>query len=630
MKPRKMSQAAIALLIFAACVWVYHVSGSLNLGSNDNIPHTLLALNWLENQTLNFDNFRDSYFFQFGETPYYFSEAPNGHLTSTYPIGTAIVTFPLYLLFFLYLKLSSLVQGLFSGDLSLAINLTSAEFEPTRRTLARLAATLCSALTVVLFYLSARLKFLPSVVLLTTFTFAFATSTWVLGSQDLRQHTVSNLLLTALIFCLLKANRTTGRPRQLLFLVAGCFCGLFPSVRLTSAIFVVTALVYVVYFYRREVIFFLLGLPTILLNWAWNSYYFGIENFSRGGYLRQFESGASGYNFSPDYIVEAFFGQLISPSDGFFVFAPVLLFALPGAYLAVRQRAGKDEILVLGLSLACLILFLHYCVYVPWDGGGGSYGPRFLMDVLPVVCLLVGYSLQAIVLKFSTASRPDRVLLALFLGLLLCSTAVEVIGAFSDTAWSKVPLPLIRAPERRWSLSDSQIERHFRNMVARIHPPISDPETYARQIDGVIEQIEWLRQNGTVVPLADHMQIRTGNNRILRATLRNTGQSPWFGYQTGLEGFGETRLELRLWNEAGRPVKLKQDRLYISGTPQPGETATAMALLQLPRQPGTYQAELRLIIEGNANEYMNPDRPPLHRWTITVLPRLKKNAAQES
>jgi hypothetical protein len=619
---KKFPEAIICLLLFCVCVLVYQINGQLDLASNDNIPHTLLAFNWLENQRLNFDNFRDSYFFLGeAEPPYYFSEAPNGHLTSTYPIGTSIVTFPLYLLFFIYLKLVGFFQAI-GGDGSVALDLTNRDFDETRKFFGKLAGTLCSVLSVIFFYLSLRFKFSRAIALLTTFTYAFATTTWVLNSQDLRQHTVSNLLLTGLILCLFKANRTTGRSRRVLLLIAGCFCGLLPSVRLTSAIFSAVAIGYGIYIYRKECIYLLLGLPSILLNWSWNSYYFGLANFSRGGYARQFESGASSYNFSPQHVIEAFFGQLISPGDGLFIFSPVLLFAILGFFVVFRRRTGADETLLLGLSFACLGLFLHYCIYAPWDGGGDSYGPRFLTDILPVACFLVGYALDAITMPGRRRMRP---LLFGFLLTLFLSTAVQTVGAFTDTAWGKIPLPLINNPQRRWSLNDSQIERHSRNLIARIAPPIRDPETYIQQLDGDLNQLEIIRRNGTVESAKNRLVARTGAKRVLRASLTNTGQSPWFGYQTGLDDRGETRLKMRLVNAAGKPVRFKQDNLFISGQPQPGESATAIGQVILPKKVGDYRLVFWLTAEGI--EENAESKPPIYELNLTVQPRRKKAAS---
>lgn len=606
----KNSELLLGLLLLGLAVLIYQLSGVSTNMSTDNVPHTLLAFNWLENHTLNLDGLRDSYLLKRGDgDPHYFLEAPNGHLTSTYPVGTALVTLPLYLLFFGYLKLAALLSGGSTG-----LNLASPEFDPSRLFFAKLAASLCTGLSVALFYWSLRLKFSRATALLVTFTYGFATTTWVLNSQDLRQHTVSNLLLTALLLCLLKANRASGRARIGLLVLAGGFCGLLPSVRVTSAIFAAAALVYSCFAFRRQGLWLLLGLLSILPHWIWNSYYFGLENFARGGYGRQFAAGASSYVLSLPYFVSAFLGQLFSPSDGLFVYSPVLLLAIGGFYVAFRQRAGRDEQLVLVMALACVGLFLQYCFYEPWDGGGGSYGPRFLTDVLPVACFLLAYLLEPL-----HRVRPSvaALVLPVFLLTLLWSVAVQSIGVFSDTNWGKVPLPLVNQPERRWSLSDSQIERHFRNLLVRIAPPIRDPQTYAAGLAGQLERLEQVRRNGKIEPIQDNLVVRSGLRRRLQAQLNNTGQSVWYGYQTGIGTEGETRLRLDLFDAAGQQVRVPQGYLYISGQPQPGESATATGLLSVPARPGTYQAELVLTMAGQESQV----RLPLYRLTLTVNPK---------
>jgi len=626
---KKISELTICWMLFGACLWIYQGHGP-QITSNDNIPHTLLAFNWLENHTLNFDNFRNSYFWNEGVLPYFFSEAPNGHLTSTYPIGTELVTFPLYLLFFIYLKITALLH---LGSSTGALELTSTKFEQTRWFFGRLAATVCSSLSVILLYLSLRIKFSRATALLTTFTYGFATTTWVLGSQDLRQHTVSNLLLTALILCLLKANRTTEQSRKILLVLTGIFCGLLPSVRLTSTIFAAAAIIYAFYAYRRQAIYLLPGLLSILPNWIWNSYYFGIENFSRGGYLKQFESGASGYTFSIDYFFSAFWGQLVSPSDGLFIYSPVLLVSLLGFYIAFRNRAQPDEQMLLCLSFACLGLFLHYCFYRPWDGGGGSYGPRFLTDILPVACFLLGYGIDWITSQTIAGWPPKltQVMLSVFLMLLFWSTAVEMLGAFTATLWGEVPLPLINQPGRRWQLSDSQIERHFRRLLVQIASPIHDPTTYRQGLNGEIEQLELIRKNGTIQPVGQTLVMPANKRQVFRATLKNTGQSPWFGYQTALQDDGETRLQVSWTNAVGRRIEPRRNELYISGQPQPGEAASAIGMLNSPRQPDRYQMTFWLIMEGvKHNLAAKPFAKPLYTINVTVEPKAKKSEQPES
>lgn len=67
----KSKQGTTGLVIFLTCLFIYLFNDRIDLGSNDNIPHTLLAFNWLENHTLHFDNFRDGYLYSGGDRPYF-------------------------------------------------------------------------------------------------------------------------------------------------------------------------------------------------------------------------------------------------------------------------------------------------------------------------------------------------------------------------------------------------------------------------------------------------------------------------------------------------------------------------------------------------------------------------------
>jgi hypothetical protein len=614
-------QAATSILLFGVCLFVYLSNDITSLASNDNIPTTIQALNWLQNHSLNLDNFRGSYFYRISDdTPYFFTEAPNGHLTSTYPIGSVLITFPLYFVFFISLKITAFFQTLTTGNPVDLLNLTNQSFELYRKGFGKLAASICSAFSVVIFYLIVRLKFQQATALIATFLFAFATSTWALCSQDIRQHTVSNLLVISIVFCLFKADRLREKRRTLMLLLAGVFCGILPGVRLTSSIFSAAAFVFVIYAYRKEARFFLLGLPTVLINFAWNIYFFGLKGLTGGGYSQQFDSGASGYRLSPSYFTEAFFGQLISPSDGIFAFSPVLLFAFPGAYLVFKRRAGKDEQLILCLTFACVGLFFHYCFYAPWTGGSDSFGARFLTDIVPVLCLLVAYCLDEIVQWVTTRKQfIDRLIFSSFLALLLLSTFVQMVGASTKTDWGNVPIPLINQPDRLWQIRDSQIERHTRNFLARIHHPIDDPETYAQNLAGTIDRIEWIKRDGTIEPIDGTLKIAQNYRRILRLQVKNTGQSEWYGYENGMIELGETRMRVLFYNKSGKRVKLpNSNAIFVSGNIQPGQTVEAIGKINFPRKAGTYEARFVLIASG-MEKLRDTSQKPLYRLNVEIL-----------
>lgn len=76
-------------------------------------------------------------------------------------------------------------------------------------------------------------------------------------------------------------------------------------------------------------------------------------------------------------------GLLLSPGKSLFLYAPPLLLALPGAWRHWQRRRGL-VLLVLGLFLAHLLL---YATWGEWQGGG-VWGPRFLLPVVPLLLLL--------------------------------------------------------------------------------------------------------------------------------------------------------------------------------------------------------------------------------------------------
>jgi hypothetical protein len=88
---------------------------------------------------------------------------------------------------------------------------------------------------------------------------------------------------------------------------------------------------------------------------------------------------------SPASIAAGVYGLLLSPGKGLLAYAPPALLAPVGdAALWTRRRA--ETVLLLALILIGLIA--HANVLIRWVGGW-SWGPRFLMPVLPLILLLL-------------------------------------------------------------------------------------------------------------------------------------------------------------------------------------------------------------------------------------------------
>lgn len=598
-----------SVCIFVACLFIYWHSDR-QIGSGDTVPNTLIAFNWLKNGILHFDNFRDSYFFDRGNV-YFFVESTNGHLTSLYPIGPAIVAFPLYVLFFLWLEFKAILKTWILGYYIDPLQITELAFDERRLVYEHLAAAILTAFSVVIFYQILRLKFSPSVALIGSFVFGIATNTWVTNSQGLWQHTIANLLIVGIMLCLFKANRLPSAPVQnRLIGITGVLCGLLPGVRPTSTLFAIAVTLYVLYHYRWRSFYFFLGTLSCLLSAAWNLYYF---HNPFGGYATEIESP---YRWTIAQGWEGFRGLLFSPSRGLLIYAPIMLLALPGAYQVSRRRACRDEQLVLALLGAAIVLFLTYCFYIIW-WAGFAFGPRFMVDLLPILAYLIAQAWDWL-LRLLTLPRyrlASAATLAAGLGLTLLSSGVQVIGAFGEANWDAVPLSVDQHTDRLWDWRDSQLRREASNIYFQIVPPLPTPDRYLAQLQGQL-----LRLNDAAGhPLPSPLHLDINQRLLLQADLENTGQSPWFGYETG-RTVGRTKLRVQFYPDASRtPVPLVNNYLYLRSTAPNSQPTSAIGLIPTPVTPGSYRLVLDLVVEAPYNEVLR-SYPLAYELPVRVEP----------
>lgn len=606
------------LLVFTLCCVVYLANRRL-IGTGDSIPNSLLALNWLRNHTLYFDAFRNNYFFEnYSGLPYFLAESKSKHLVSVYPIGTAIVSLPIYCIFSIYLDVIDFIKTNITG-IPFEFDLTSGSFEPYRQAFEKLAATLATSLSVVIFYISSRLKFPLVTSLISTFIYAFATNTWMTSSQALWQHTATNLVLTSLILCLLKANRAEKKYLRLLLCVAGFLCGLLPIIRPTNLLFSVAAILYVISIYRKAAFFLLLGLPVSLLGMAWNFHNFG--SFL-GGYTALGSTyKVTFYKFSLNQFIQGFFGLLVSPSRGIFVFSPIVIFCIPGFWQSFKKsKAYKDERLITSLAIASIVLFFSYCFYTIW-WAGGSYGPRFISDIAPVMCYLVGYCVDT---QFNFALKNQKKFissLAIFLVFLIVSTFTQVVGAFSKAEWNGLPINVDTQHVRLWDFKDTQVSRHANSLFFQIVKPIENLVKYSQALAGLIEEVEKVDIQPPSNPGPIPATVLPNELLILKAKLRNTGKSRWLGYESGVMP-GEVRVRLRVFNENN--IQVIDTRLFVSGLAKQNEIAEAVGLFQFPVEPGLYRLVFDLIAEGIGEFPSNSKNKP-YEAVVTVQPKLARN-----
>ncbi len=565
------------LLLFSLCLTIYLINQT-TISSGDTIPNTLLAFNLLENHRLDFDNFKTSYLMEIANG-YFFTESIQGKLTSIYPIGTSIITFPLYLIFYIYLKL-----------VNVSLEITSENFEVQRIFWEKLAATITTSISVVIFYLSSRLKFSRKISYLSTFIYAFATNVWVISSQGLWQHGPSNLALISILYCFLMANRKKSSKNWLL--TAGILAGILPGIRPTNAIFSMASVLYSVTTFKSKSVVFFVGLISAIPSLIWNWYNFG--NLT-GGYSKAF-SGLP-YNFSFNHFSFTGLSLLFSPSRGLLIFSPILIYSVYGLYRLIqhkfKKRLDRDEQLLLIMTVASTILFLSYCFYWIW-WAGHSYGPRFMTDLMPILCYLINYSLAP------KKSLKDTWKNIIFCSLLSVSFFTQMVGAFGKNGldWNGIPLNVDRHPERIWQIQDNQIQRHAKALFYLINKPDLYNEEYRQGLKGVIKEVR--DTNNQIID--SFKAIKPSSRHLVTVKIINKGSVNWYGYAEAV-GLGETRIRTRFLNSKGKTIS--ESRLYVTGNQiKPKQETEAIGEIQFPNQPGKYTLMLDFISEGVA-EFAN-------------------------
>jgi len=283
-----------------------------------------------------------------GDLPYFVTSTPEG-VRSSYPLGPALVAWPVYLTAPLFtLQRSELVSHLgAAAALLLAL------------------AAVWLALTI-----AKRLEppFSPHVLAL---AYGLGTTHWSTSASALWQHGPGEVWVLGAIERLLDSNASFARR----LLAAGACLSLAVFTRPPHAISVAILVALALGRYRLRTMWVVVGAALVggpLLHYNLGTY---------GSVVGPYAAQTTYLSLKPvDVWLGTVAAQVLSPSRGVLWYEPVVFFGLlAGAVVLVRRRSTR----LLAASVLGAFAFLGF--YGHWSvwWGGLSFGPRLLTDMLP-------------------------------------------------------------------------------------------------------------------------------------------------------------------------------------------------------------------------------------------------------
>ncbi|GGM15577.1 hypothetical protein [Nakamurella endophytica] len=290
---------------------------------------------------------------------------------------------------------------------------------------------------------------------LAALVWAFSTSAWSIGSRALWQQTVSMMVLALAVL----AARRLGTGRRWPW-VLGVALAAAPLVRPTDAVFSLLVGIWLVVRHREVLVRVALpaaaALAVFLAVSAWQ-YGTPVPPY----YLPSRLAGSAPIGFADGLAL-----NLVSPSRGLAVYDPVLLLAVAGVALRWRRRRldALDAVLVAAVAAQLLVIAQF------GSTGGHVFGPRLMIDVLPLLVVLAAPALAVL----TRDGRPERshttrrrLAVAGVVAVLAAGLAVNATGALlrSSRCWNLEPMDVDARPSRIWDWADPQFAWPYRQLA---------------------------------------------------------------------------------------------------------------------------------------------------------------------
>lgn len=309
------------------------------------------------------------------------------------------------------------------------------------------------ATVAVTFLLAVELGFPLLVALATAFCLG-ATTLLAHYASTFLSEPLSALCLAVAVLGLLKAQGKSSAKGAAAggwwLATSGFAAGLLVATKVAHVVVVLPLFIWVaVLGWRRSR---LRGLVVHTLSWSfWFSVWLGAiawYNLARFGSLFETGYGREASNFTASFAV-GFAGLLASPAKGIFWYCPVLVLAVLGG----RAFWRRDRACALAIAAASALWLLLISRYYQWYGGG-SWGPRFLVPLLPLWILPAAEVFARFVQRQQRGGWRAAIVLLVAASLIV--SLAPLLVTFSDLdaplAWSRAQFA-----DGGWRLADSPL-----------------------------------------------------------------------------------------------------------------------------------------------------------------------------
>jgi hypothetical protein len=310
--------------------------------------------------------------------------------------------------------------------------------------IAVIGASVLGALAAALVYLIGRRVLARRAALVLALAFALGTGMWSTVSQTLWQHETAIFGMT---LALLAFTRGEIRAREGLVIGLGLAIAGGSRMQLAPAILLLLAGTFARGGWRPAATASAIVAAGAAAIVRTNLLWFG-SPLGAAPMLEALHDSVHHVSYSFGLSATGLSGLLVSPSRGLLVYSPVVLVSLWGAGALI---AGGWRGPLAWCAAAAAATYLLYGSYAVW-WGGHTYGPRYMLDVLPLLVPLAAAGL---------ARLRGRLVTGLAAAALAWSIAVSATGAFCypNDRWNTDPLDVDRHHERLWDWSDPQIPR---------------------------------------------------------------------------------------------------------------------------------------------------------------------------